>query len=62
MDQNISTLERAFQLAKSGLYATVEDVKRKLKKEGYSVNQIAGNALQKQLNALIAEARLNRSR
>ncbi|HVZ05434.1 hypothetical protein [Hyphomicrobium sp.] len=59
MDQNTSALERAFQLAKSGRCATVQEVKRDMKKEGYSINQVTGRALQKQLNALIAEARRN---
>jgi transketolase N-terminal domain/subunit len=59
MDQNTSALERAFQLAKSGRCASVQDVKRDMKKEGYSVSQVTGRMLQKQLNALIEEARSN---
>ena len=48
MDRNITTLERAFQLAKFGSYTSVTDIKKQLKTEGYSVDQITGGALLKQ--------------
>jgi hypothetical protein len=56
MDHTITALERAFQLAKSGDYAAVPDIKKRLIKEGYSVAQITGGALSKQLLALIRAA------
>lgn len=34
MDQNISLLERAFQLAKTGLYPTIVIIKKQLQKGG----------------------------
>jgi hypothetical protein len=57
MDHTVSALERAFALAKSGEYASVPDIKKRLAQEGYSVAQITGGALLKQLLALIKAAR-----
>jgi hypothetical protein len=51
-----SPLERAFQLAKSGKYATVDDIKTQLGKEGYSDSQVTGRQLTQQLRALIVAA------
>jgi hypothetical protein len=48
-----TALERAFQLAKSGSYASLEHIKKRLKAERYSTEQITGGALSKQLRALI---------
>jgi hypothetical protein len=56
MDRDVSALERAFQLAKSGNVATVEALKRQLKTEGYSVATVTGNVLSRQLRALIHAA------
>jgi hypothetical protein len=57
MDHTITAMERAFQLAKSGVYASVPDIKRRLNAEGFSVAQITGRVLFMQLNALIQAAR-----
>jgi hypothetical protein len=57
MDHTITALERAFQLAKSGDYATVSDIRKRLAQEGYSIAQITGGALSKQLLALIRAGR-----
>jgi hypothetical protein len=56
MDENTSVLERAFQLAESGEYPTVTDIKRRLTDEGYSIAQVTGGQLSKQLMALIKTA------
>jgi hypothetical protein len=56
MDHTITAMERAFQLAKSGSYASVPDIKRRLNAEGFGVAQITGRVLFKQLNALIQAA------
>ena len=56
MDTNITTLERAFSLAKSGECASIEDIKNRLKAEGYSLLPITGPALLKQLRGLIVKA------
>lgn len=53
MDQNKSTLERAFELARSGRYRTVSEVKRAVLAEGYSLAQLEGRALSRQLSDLI---------
>jgi hypothetical protein len=46
-------LERAFELARSGRCATVADIKRKLREEGYHDDQVEGPTLFGQLNALM---------
>lgn len=57
MTSGATALERAFQLARSGDYATVEAIKVQLKREGYSTAQVTGGALRAQLAGLIKEAR-----
>ena len=53
MDHKTTVLERAFALAKSGSCTSVPDIKKQLRKEGYSVAQIVGKSLSKQLQALL---------
>ena len=57
MDPNITAIERAFELAKSGRYRTISHVKTCLKREGYFDYAIRGRSLEAQLNSLIREAR-----
>ena len=57
MEPNISTLERAFQLAATGLFSTVSEIKLKLMHEGYRYEQVEGPELSKQLSAAITKAR-----
>jgi hypothetical protein len=52
----VTALERAFQLAKSGSYASLNDIKKRLRVEGYSTDQIRGGVLSKQLRVLIQTA------
>lgn len=56
MDQNKTALERAFELAKSGDYPTVEHIRRKISGEGYLRDQLNGAALRRQLKELITAA------
>ena len=56
MDPNITTLERAFQLARSGQCSTLDEIKQRLKAEGYQLAQLTGYALNKQLLALMKKA------
>jgi hypothetical protein len=56
MDQSKTTLERAFELAKSGKVASVTDLRAQLKGEGYAQQQIEGPELGRQLRSLIAKA------
>ena len=47
-----TTLERAFDLARSGDYASVSEIRTKLKSEGYSLSQLEGPTLLRQLREL----------
>jgi hypothetical protein len=52
MTQRATTLERAFELARSGKYAGVSELRQQLKAEGYSPDQLTGPALLRQLRDL----------
>jgi len=58
MNERLTTLERAFQLAKSGECASVAQIRERLKKEGYSdwQSHTKGPSIRAQLNALCAAA------
>jgi hypothetical protein len=56
MDNRVSQLERAFELANSGRCATVADIKRKLREEGYMDDQVEGPLLFGQLNRLMKKS------
>jgi hypothetical protein len=60
MNDRPTELERAFQLARSGRCSCVEDVRHRLKSEGYSTLQITGKSLARQLLTLIQAARESR--
>jgi hypothetical protein len=60
MNHTLTALERAFQLARSGDYVSVPNIKKQLSIEGYSAAQVTGGMLAKQLLALIREARAAR--
>ncbi|MDV3251703.1 hypothetical protein DevBK_10200 [Devosia sp. BK] len=53
MKPNITALERAFELAKSGKFASVTEVKQAIAREGYSASQLEGPMLARQLRALV---------
>jgi hypothetical protein len=57
MDQRITALERAFQLARSGHAAGLSDIITSLNREGYYASQIEGPLLKRQLAELIKVAR-----
>jgi hypothetical protein len=61
MDPNVSTLERAFQLAASGRYLKVAEIKLALDREGYRSLLVEGPALTRQLMAAISKARACRT-
>ena len=50
-------LERAFELAASGKFVTVEEIKKALRAEGYITSQLLGRELYKQLRARMEKAR-----
>ena len=57
MDHTKTALERAFELAKTGVYANFGEVRTKIKKEGYDIRQMDGFSLRKQINQIIQGAR-----
>jgi hypothetical protein len=57
MDGTKTALERAFEMAKSGRFTRVSDIKRAVSDEGYSAAQLQGRTLQRQLGELIKAAR-----
>jgi hypothetical protein len=56
MHGDVTSLERAFQLAKSGRCQTVDDIKRTMRLEGYEPDQVMGRQLVGQLTVLICAA------
>lgn len=56
---DMSILERAFALAKSGECTSIDDIRRKLKSERYeSIDQhLAGPSIKRQLNQLCLAAK-----
>jgi hypothetical protein len=57
MDRNKSAIERAFDLASSGQFQTIQKIRDQLRHEGYGDAQVCGPALSKQLRELIVGAR-----
>jgi len=56
MNDRMTALERAFQLARSGEVSAISEIRRVLDREGYSASQIEGPALKRQLAGLIKTA------
>ena len=56
MNSNRTALERAFELARSGKYTSITDLKRDLSAEGYVAGQIEGFSLVRQLRQLMIAA------
>jgi arginine repressor len=56
MSYRLTTLERAFDLARSEQFGSVQEIKKQLNVEGFQVGQITGASLSKQLTALIRSA------
>jgi hypothetical protein len=57
MTDRPTTLERAFALAKSGQCPTVTAVRDRLKADGYTLSQLEGPVLMRQLRALCIASR-----
>jgi hypothetical protein len=57
MDQNKTALERTFELAQSGRFASFGEIKKAVRGEGYAVDQLTGPQLSKQVRGLIEAAR-----
>lgn len=56
MESGKSTLERAFELARSGRFETVSKLKLAVSAEGYDRRQLEGPALTRQLSGMIRSA------
>ena len=56
MEANKTSLERAFELARSGKVPSLQILQKRLASEGYTKSQIEGRVLKKQLNAIIEKA------
>jgi DNA-binding XRE family transcriptional regulator len=56
MQSNKTSLERAFELARSGKYQTIRELIRGLNSEGYSAEQVAGKQVRTQLSNLVRAA------
>lgn len=61
MKPNVSAIERAFELAATGIYQSVDEIKVALHKEGYAHDQVEGPLLYKQLNVAIGKRRRPRT-
>jgi hypothetical protein len=62
MDPNVTSLERAFELAATGHFATVAEIKLRLHREGYDYEVVQGPLLYQQLKDAIERARAPGSR
>lgn len=56
MDRPADPVERAFQLAQSGKFSALGDIKAKLKSEGYSLATVGSPSIAKQLRGLIKKS------
>lgn len=57
MNDGLSSIERAFQLARTGHYSTLDGIKTRMLNEGYAIDQLSGNAFAAALSHLIEVAR-----
>jgi hypothetical protein len=57
MDSRKTSLQRAFELARSGSYLTVHEIIMRLKMERYDDTQVEGPALKKQLLEIIESSK-----
>ena len=59
MKKQLGTVERAFDLARNSPITTVEQIRRRLKAEGYSdwEFQLSGREIRRQLQALVVSKR-----
>jgi len=51
-----SAVERAFELSRTGDFKDIEQLKKQLRREGFSPEHIYGKVLYQQLRKLMAEA------
>lgn len=61
MNQRLTSLERAFELARSGTCPDLAQVRLRLTAEGYGAQQIEGPSLKRQIRDLCRSAKMARS-
>ncbi len=49
MTTDKTALERAFEIARTGAYISIGDIRRQLSREGFDVRQLEGRTLTRQL-------------
>ncbi len=55
--QNVTVIERAFELARSGGFDSLDKIKVRLSREGYDRDQIFGKELSRQLIEAMRQAK-----
>ena len=60
MEPDKSAIERAFELAQTGRFLDVSEIKDRLRNEGYFTETVTGPTLRTQLKAMIEAARNTR--
>ena len=58
MNKDMKPLERAFELAEGGKCRSITDIKKQLRSEGFSIDQITGPMLTRQLMKLVKKTLL----
>jgi len=60
MEPNVTAIERAFQLARLGIFLQVAEIKERLRHEGYFTESIWGPTLHTQLKCIMLAAHKTR--
>jgi hypothetical protein len=60
MEPNKTAIERAFDLARTGVYSEVGEIRDRLRNEGYFTDTVTGPTLRAQLKRLMEAARKSR--
>ena len=60
MEPNKTAIERGFELARTGLYSDVGDIKARLRNEGYFTDTVTGPRLRAQIKRLMQAAQKSR--
>ncbi len=60
MEPNVTAVERAFQLARLGIFLQVTEIKERMREEGYFTESITGPTLLNQLRCIMQTAQRSR--
>lgn len=58
IEKHITAIERAFEIARSGVPRNVDEIKKRLRDEGYDQDQIYGKLLSRQLMDIARRAQV----